>query len=305
MRASLLMPLLMVALSGVGGFWVGRRSGEVAVPPSVTFPEDTEPTIARWSGGRLTVSQLQARVVALKTASGVAVLDPAIARTLSHGVIQTALLATEARQRGLERDPRVEGPVAELLARRMMEVDLEAARRPATDAEVTAYYEAHREDFVRPERIRLAVVQNRAPRGNERARARAKVELEALRQALTSTPAAALSEALAKQGAFEGAFTRAELETRLGAESAQASWLLMNLGRFEVLETEDSVLLARLDAREPESSLTPGQARAQIESRLWYAHRDQVLAQQVEALRQKLKLEIDEGALTRALADVR
>lgn len=265
----------------------------------------TEPTVARWSGGALTVSQLQARVVALKTAAGLAALDPTRARAFADGVLQTALLAREAHRRGLEHDARVEGPIAELLANRVIELDLEAARRPATDAEVTAYYEAHREDFLRPERIRLQVVQTKVARGAERARFKAKAELEALRQELSSTSPGTPNPALDKRGALEGVFTRAELETKLGAEAAQAAWLLMNLGRFEVLETEDSLLLARLDAREPERSLTAAQARAQIESRLWYERRDQVIAQQVEALRQKLKLDVDEAALTRALSEVR
>ncbi len=290
--------------SGVGGYWVGQRS--VPRPPSLPEnPEAAEPTIARWAGGRLTVSQLQARVVALKTASGLPALAPAQARAFADGVIQTSLLAAEARQRGLEKDPRVQGPIADLLARRLLEVDVEAARRPATDAEVTAYYEAHREDFLRPERVRLTVLQTRASRGDARARGKAKAELEALRQQLTSTPPAALNEALTKHAAVEGAFTAAELETRLGSEPAKAAWLLMNLGRFELLETEDSVLLARLDAREPGRSLTVEQAREQIESRLWYQQRDQVIARQVEALRQKLKLEVDANALEQALSDVR
>ena len=304
MRPSILVLLLSVALSAVAGYGVGHRT---AGPPgpSPSSPEAPEPTVARWSGGRLTVAQLQARVVGLKPTLGVAALDPARARTLADGVLQTALLATDARQRGVERDPRVEGPIAELLANRVIELDVEAARRPATDAEVSAYFDAHREDFARPERIRLAVLQTRAHRGDARARARAKAELDSLREALTSTPPAGLSEALTKHGAVEGAFTRAELETRLGAEPAQAAWLLMNLGRFELLETEDSVLLARLDAREPERSLSVEQAREQIESRLWYAQRDQVISRQAETLRKKLNLEVDEAALTKALADVR
>ncbi len=246
----------------------------------------------------MTVAQLQARVVALKISAGLASLEPARARTFADGAIHTALLAEEARSRGLENDARVRGPLDDLLARRLIEVEVEGAPRvEAPEAALVAYYEAHREDFMRPERVRLTMLQARGPR--------AKTELELAQRELSALSVAAQNEVLKKRGAQTAAFTREELETRLGAQAAEAAWLLMNLERLEVLPAADSAVLVRLEERQAGRSLTVEQAREQIESRLWYEHRDEAIAKHFEKLRGKWKLQVDESALSKALFEVR
>lgn len=303
----MLVLVAVALLAGAAGYQWGRSRPEAA-PPSPALPTTPEPAVAQWTGGRLTAAQLQQRVVALKTSAGLVSLDAARARAFADAVVQTALLATEARSRGLENDARVQGPLADLLARRLVELDVEDPKqRPApSEAEVTASYEAHREDFLRPERIRLTVLQVRAPKGDARARVKAKTELETLQRQLSGLTPAAVSQALAKRaGGTLGALTLPELEARLGTEAAQAAWQVMSLERLELLETADAVLLVRLEGRDPGRTLTRDQAREQIESRLWYEHRDEVLKHYREALAGRLKLKVDEAALQQALSETR
>lgn len=311
-----MLALLVVALlAGAVGYQLGRSR---PASPSTLPPESAEPTVAHWAGGKLTVAQLQTRVVALKTAAGLPSLDPARARAFADEVVQTALLATEAKNRGLEHDAQVQGPLAQLLARRLIEVEVEDPRqRPSpTEAEVGAYYNAHREDFLRPERIRLSVLVAPASRSDLRARAKAKSELEAIQQELLALPAAAVSEAMEKRarqrgassgdaGVVLGALSLPELEARLGEEAAQAAWLLMAIERLEILETADAVLLVRLEGREAGKAITREEAREQIASRLWYERRDELLKKHLAAVRAKLELQVDDAALSRAVSDVR
>lgn len=294
-KASTSALLVAVLLAGVGGYWLGLRTARSS-PPTRAVAEG--PVVARWSGGALGAAQLQARVVERKTSAGLTSLEPSRAREFADAVIQDALLAAEARRRGLEDDARVQGPLADLLARRLVELEVESTpRAPATDAALAAYYDAHRDDFDRPERIRLTLLEVKGPR--------AKGELEALQRELSALPAAAQNEALDKRGAERGTFTREALEARLGAPTAEAAWLLMNLERLELLQAPDSALLVRLEGREAGRAVTLAQARDQLESRLWYEQREAALGTRLEELRGALKLEVDEGALKRALSEVK
>lgn len=74
-------------------------------------------------------------------------------RVYVEGMVQTLLLAQEARRRGLDRDPQVVAAIRRRLSQRTEQVEILEAVSPAsiTDEEVARYYEQHRGDYVRPE----------------------------------------------------------------------------------------------------------------------------------------------------------
>lgn len=87
-------------------------------------------------------------------------LDPARRREVLENYLQTMLLADEARRRGLDRDPDVAGSIRRILGQRLEQTAILEAITPATvtDAEVTAWYQSHREDYQQPEFRRATAV---------------------------------------------------------------------------------------------------------------------------------------------------
>ncbi len=95
-------------------------------------------------------------------------------------MIEEHMLAEEARRRGIADQLPVKREVDRILANALMRRVLrEVDRRPITDAQIERYYGEHPTDFIRPARVRLAMivteserdarsVQQRASRLNER-----------------------------------------------------------------------------------------------------------------------------------------
>lgn len=109
--------------------------------------------------------------------------DPARQREYLQNMIDTILLAREARRRNLERNPEVAGQIRRILSSRLQQVEVIQAITPASvsDEEVRNYYQQHIGDWVQPEQRRATVIylddraaaedvlrQVRAARGNLR-----------------------------------------------------------------------------------------------------------------------------------------
>lgn len=109
--------------------------------------------------------------------------EPARQREYLQNMIDTILLAREARRRNMERNPEVAGQIRRILSTRLQQVEVIQAITPAsvTDEDVRNYYQQHVGDWVQEEQRRATVIylddraaaddvlrQVRAARGNLR-----------------------------------------------------------------------------------------------------------------------------------------
>jgi hypothetical protein len=109
--------------------------------------------------------------------------DPVRQREYLQNMVDTILLAREARRRELERSPEVAGQIRRILSTRLQQIEVVQAITPesVSDADVRAYYLAHIGDWVQEEQRRATVIylddraaaddvlrQVRAARGNLR-----------------------------------------------------------------------------------------------------------------------------------------
>jgi hypothetical protein len=258
--------LVAIAAAGIAGFWLGHKTVAPVVAASVAAPS-TAPIVAHWRGGELTADALRERVLAQKSAAGLAQLDPQRARSFADAVMQAALLATEARQRGLEKDEKVQARTAEALALRLMELEIDDPAKAAQidDNAVNGYYEQHRAEFERPEKIRVSV--------------------------------SGASMSLARQ----------ELDTMVGPKAAEKIWLMVKVGESSapVKLGDGGTAVFKLEGRESGANLTKEQAAPLIRSRLWYERRDNELRKLVAALQAKLGFSVDDKLLQQTLAELR
>lgn len=86
--------------------------------------------------------------------------QPEARRQYLEGMVQTLLLAQEARRRGLDRDPQVAAAVRRILSQRMEQVGVLDAVTPESIPmdEVTRYFEAHIGEYQQPEFRRATAV---------------------------------------------------------------------------------------------------------------------------------------------------
>lgn len=86
--------------------------------------------------------------------------DPARQREYLQNMIDTILLAREARRRNLERNPEVAGQIRRILSTRLQQVEVIQAITPGsiTDEEVRSYYQEHIGDWVQDEQRRATVI---------------------------------------------------------------------------------------------------------------------------------------------------
>ena len=304
---------VLVAAAGIGGFLVGK-AGSAASPrngsPPITDSHPAGPIVARWLGGQLSAAQVRERVLAQKSSAGLQVLDPSRGRSFADAVVRSAILATEARRLGLERDPKVEAAATEALSKRLIEVEFEDASKhaPIAAADLRAYYDAHPDDFLRPERLRLSdlVMAQRAPLELLRKQLQKIVGPEAEAAFATRVKALSTDAATASVGGALGSLSREQLTARLGRSATEKAWLMVRLGELsEVLEADGGFHLLRLAGREGARDVPIEEARTQIESRLWYERRDAELNKFVDGLGKKLGLVVDDEALKNVLSELR
>jgi peptidyl-prolyl cis-trans isomerase C len=146
--------------------------------------------VGSYTGGSVTEAELMAEVARLppqlreqfETANG--------RREFIRSMIDKRLLAQEARRRGLHERPDIQQQVRALEERLTIQALLaeeEKALASPSDAELRAYYEAHKTELTQPERVRVVRVLAAVPVGagaaeKNRARQRAEQFAQRLRK---------------------------------------------------------------------------------------------------------------------------
>lgn len=269
--------------------------------------------VARGTGVQITDADVRHRL--LGNAQGARAVQPlkAVVENVVDELVDQQLLAAEARRRGLEADPEAKAAIHRALVDALLR-QLRTAQPPPAMDEQQRYYEEHRDDFIRPERVRLSYLflsaSGQDGGGHDDARAKAaRVREELGRISSPDTAAEAFASAAMKLSddpktrAVRGDLTfrtREELDAVLGEEVARGAWALRTPGALSgVIETPEGFHLLRLTAREAERSLDFAAARPEIISRLERVGR----MSQLEALRAELraaaKVSVDEAAVDR------
>lgn len=90
-------------------------------------------------------------------------------------LVRFEVLAAEAQRRGFDRDPEVVRTMKQVMIQKLLREEFETRVTPQsiTDAEIKAYYDAHQDEFVKPEEVRVSAVVVKARAQAERVAAEA------------------------------------------------------------------------------------------------------------------------------------
>jgi parvulin-like peptidyl-prolyl isomerase len=220
------------------------------------------PIVATYRGGRVDAATVRAALIGepAATRSG----HPEVAKRIVDDLVRSRVLAELAREKGYDRDPEFAQRQAEQLASAYLEKEFEVPERakPPTDDEVRAWLEAHRAEFDRPERVRVAVIAFPAatPQEREAKRAKAKAALAEAKRAekdyyAFGELARRRSEdpkTAARQGELP-IMSREELSAAAGPELAAAAFEVPAPGKVHpaVVESANGLYVLKLLGREP------------------------------------------------------
>jgi len=92
-------------------------------------------------------------------------IDPFTRRQRLDNMIQFELMLREARKLGLEQDDEVQRQKKKSMVNRLMGhvLDKDPRVKNLTDDDLKAFYQAHLDDYVKPERLRLQLIEYKRP----------------------------------------------------------------------------------------------------------------------------------------------
>jgi peptidyl-prolyl cis-trans isomerase C len=128
-------------------------------PCAILEPSQRDLVVARVGGQSLTLCDFTRRVNSQNPYLRARFNAPEQRRALLQSWVDAELLAAEAQERGLDREPEVRRAVIIQLARRLEQSTRDAVPTPTvTDAEVRAYYEAHRAEYDTDAEVRASQI---------------------------------------------------------------------------------------------------------------------------------------------------
>jgi len=168
--------LVAAAIGGCGGKGDDGQKGQRAEAPTTAdgqdgtsdgaadhglSPEEAATVVARVGDHEITVGELADRILAQSPYLRARYAAPERRREILDELIDFHLLAEEARRRGLDELPEVEGTRKQRMVEEMLSDVLRERRADiaVTEAEVAAYYDAHQDDWSQPEQVRASHIQ--------------------------------------------------------------------------------------------------------------------------------------------------
>jgi peptidyl-prolyl cis-trans isomerase C len=308
---------LALALLALVGCERGPAPGHAQVDLRHTREAGGTP-VASWQGDGVTAEELHRRLEEMSPALRERYQTLEQKREYVEGLARFELLVREAVARGLHNDPEVVASTKRALVSRLMRQQLDEAQPPVSDAEVAASYERQKEDYVRPEQVRLSHIFLAAPRADAARVAAARTRAEKLLAEAKALPpkdfaafgrlARAHSEEPRTQP-LDGDLRFRSLEALgqdFGPEVAEAARALAASGPGAlsgVVQTDAGLHVLRLTGYQPALDLKLGDVREQIAGRLSQEKRTRAWAELLTRLERGAGLALDTAALSRVHVD--
>jgi parvulin-like peptidyl-prolyl isomerase len=234
-------------------------------------------------------------------------------KELLDALIRNELLAQEAQREGLDKSPAVREAARRAMIQELIKKQFDEKMSGADlgDNELRAFYDAHVDDFVKPERARVYHIFLPIKNAKEKAAARAKVaalfkEIEARQKKgePNAFQAVALRESKDQLSAPMGGdlrfLTKEELTRSHGPELANAAFELKNPGDIlGPIETATGVELVKLQVKTVALNRSFDESKDSIRGRIARERRSKEFDEFVKKLREQSKVSIDEVQLAK------
>ncbi|MGA7745045.1 MAG: peptidyl-prolyl cis-trans isomerase [Polyangia bacterium] len=260
-------------------------------------PGDGTPVLARVGDTVITARDLEARIGPVGRSKYLVehYSKPEKKRELLESLVQSEALYQEARRLGYDRDPAIKREMVNHMLQK--EVDAQVNSQIINDGDVEQYYQAHANEFSRPDQVRFVQIvvkdRNKALKVAAETRALPKGNVEALR-ALVARDSE--DEASRLRGGEVGTIDRNT--STLPKVVVDAAFALAQVHDVsDPVQTERGYTIIVLTQKQPGVSKSLAEAKQEILSRLTSEARQQKRAALTAEIRKRTKIEIDEAQL--------
>jgi len=238
-------------------------------------------------------------------------------KELLEALIRNELLAQEAQREGLDKSPAVRDATKRAMIQELIKKQLDEKMSGAdiSDGELKAFYDAHLDDYVKPERARVYHIFLTAKDAKEKAQAKAKgaallkdIQAREKKGEVNAFQAAAIKESKDPLSAPMGGdlrfLSKDELTRSHGAELANAAFDLKNPGEVAgPLETAAGVELVKLQVKTVALNRSFDESKETVRGRMASERRSRQYDDFVKRLREQGKISIDEVELAKVNAE--
>jgi peptidyl-prolyl cis-trans isomerase C len=273
------------------------------------LPPAKSPVVARVGDASVSMEQVERRLRE-QGSGGQKLGDPERLKRFVEDQVRFELLVQAARERGLDRDPAVVEAARNVMVRKLLQQDLgaEAFAGRADDEAIRAYYQNHIDDYVQPEKRRLAHIQL-APSTDGKAAAQGLIDK------LKSAPAdrkmfrwlatqhSVDKDSRAKGGELGTFMSQEELARELGSSFAEAAFALSEgeISTAPVSSVRGWHVVSLLAAREAQARSLEA-VKDEIKDRLLQSERSQMFDKYLSDIRQRYRVAIYEDQLPALVA---
>src|SRR5438094_6313878 len=234
-----------------------------------------------------------------------------------ENLVRNELLAQEAVRQGYDKSPAVRDQMKRAMIQELIKHQLDAklSGTGIGDEELKKFYEAHLDDFVKPERARVFHILLPANDAKQRAEARKKatallkdVDAREKKGEVNAFQSAAMKESKDQLSAPMGGdlrfLSRDELAKAYSAELANAAFELKNAGdKAGPIETPAGIELVKLQVKTVALNRSFDESKESIRGRMARERRSRQYDDFVKRLREQGKISIDEVELAKVNAE--
>jgi len=295
------------ALVATGFAVVLALSGCKPTPPG---PKKPGPAVAQGEGVVVTVAEFQARLDEQSPFLRQRYQNLDRKKEFLDSLVKFEILANAAQKEGYQNDPDVQLTMKKAMVQKLVQKKFgEGDPKDVSDADVQKFYDEHKDDFVKPARVRtsaLLVAATDADRAQKGAQARkllAQVKAAAKKdpQALANLARASSDDAATKgNGGDLGFRSQDEYAKQFGAPFAAAAFGTKD-GDDVLVETQQGFWIVRVTGRQEGITRTVDQVKPQIASRLQREKRTKEFDDYVKKLREEAKVTVNDAELEKVV----
>ena len=264
--------------------------------------------VARFGGQTLTDAELNQRFAEMNPYARARFQTVEQRRDYVEGVVRFELLAQEAVKRGLQNDPEVVEAARRVMVQQLLKKELEEGNAGVTDAQVAAWYEAHKSDYVKPAMVRLAHIafpkdqKDKAEEVYSKARALEPLDAAGLGKLAREFSTDARTKELDGDLRF---LSDDELATQYGPERGAAAAKLGKVGDLSdgLVETSKALHIVKLQGRQLALNLSLEQAKPSIQQLLANESKQERFRALMDKLKRDAKVELNDSSLAAMVID--
>ncbi len=298
--------------SSTTGGGSGGTSGAAAAKKHGLTKQQAGEALVKIGNSTITVGEFADRLADQSPYLRARYNSPERRREFLDNLVSFELLAREAERRGLDRLDDVQRTRKQMMIQEMMKREYEDRVRieDITNAEVSAYYEANRAEFHKPEQVRASdiVIRDRAKAQRVLAQILARADdVTFFRQmAEQNNENAETRDRFGDLRFFSRPAERLPDEPTVAAAVAEAAFSITQIGGVhrQLVQTPEGYHIIKLTGRRAALDRTLDEARRPIQNKLWRERRERAIEDLVARLRRESRVETNLALLDQLHIDM-